>query len=231
MKKNAEISISEALLWALGIFFLILIIYAFIDPGGLLGKSFNALFSFGFGLSPEKRNPEFQGSGTEIPKEIGTYLENLQSQINVQETKDNCIVDLGTIPKNDKFRINLYNDKIQIDSVGVEVEGKPAITPAAKTISIQGFKPCEISGIAASNMHSCFVANQQSYCSNIGKTDKTISLEKGSYSNYAMRQGKSLCLIKIYEDRFDFGNCNAPRYDGRDGIDSDCVKFLESRKC
>ena len=214
--------------WAIGLLILIVIAFLIFAPNQLFAKVRDQAINFGFGLLPEQKKPEFQGK-TNIPSEVQNYFDNLLLQIRQQNQKKNCIVDLGKIPSNDKFSIALYNDKVQIESINAEVGDKSALTPAIKTESIQGFRPCEVSGIAALNLHGCFVLGQERYCNNMSKTSSQISLGKSKYSRYALMDEKGMCLINIYEDSFDFGRCDQPRYNGRDGFDSDCIKFLEAK--
>ena len=228
---NRAATFTEFVGWAIGIFIVIVILFLIFAPNQLFAKVRDQAINFGFGLLPEQKKPEFQGK-TEIPLEVQNYFGNLLSQIMQQNQKKNCTVDLGEIPSNDKFSIVLYNDMVQIESGNVEVGDKSALTPQIKTESMQGFRPCEVSGIAALNLHGCFVLGQERQCNDMSKASSQISLEKNKYSRYALRDEKGLCLINIYEDSiFDFGRCDPPRYDGMEGFDSDCIKFLEAKLC
>lgn len=228
---NRAATFTEFAGWAIGIFIVFVILFLIFAPGQLFAKVRDQAINFGFGLLPEQKKPEFQGK-IEIPPEVQNYFDNLVSQIRQQNQKKNCTVDLGVMPTNNKFSIALYNDKVQIEAKNVEIVDKSALTPAIKTESIQGFKPCEVSGSAALNLHRCFVWGSAGYCNDISKTSSQISLEKSKYSRYALRDEKGLCLINIYGDSiFDFGRCDPPRHGGMEGFDSDCIKFLEAKLC
>ncbi|MBI2134980.1 hypothetical protein HYU09_03240 [Candidatus Woesearchaeota archaeon] len=224
-------SITEFVGWAAGILVVIVIIALIFAPSQLFAKVREQALNFGFGFLPEQKKPEFQGQ-VQIPQEVQDYSDKMLSQIGQQSQKKNCIVDLGEIPDSNKFSIAIYNDKVQIEAKNIETNDKAALTPALKTSSVQGLKPCEVSGSAAVNLHGCFVWGQEKYCKDMSRTSGTIVLEKGKYSRYALRDEKGICVIRIYDDGFtDFGQCNPPRYDGRDGIDKDCIKSLEAKLC
>ncbi len=227
---NKAATFTEFAGWAIGILVVIVIIAFIFMPGKLFASVRDQAINFGFGLLPEQKKPEFQGK-SDIPQELQTYFDKLLSQIRQQSQKKNCIVDIGKIPGSDKFSINLYNDKLQIEPINAKVGVKSALTPTIKTESMQGFKPCEVSGTSALNLHGCFVLGQERYCKDMSKSSGQISLEKSKYSRYALRDEKGLCMINIYEDSFIFGRCDPPRNSGRGGFDSDCEDFLKKNLC
>lgn len=220
----------EGISWLLGIAILLVILFLIFAPEQLLAKVRDAALSFGFGLVPGQEKPKFEGK-TNIPKNVDNYFSNLLSQLSSLKENQNCLMDLNQIPFDGKYSIAIYNDKINIEKKG-EIEEKSALTPAVKTATISGFKPCDVIGKAANNFHWCFIENNKGSCKDIYLDVNEIILNKEKYSNYALNSGKRLCFIRTYDDGiFDFGKCNFPRYDGNDGIDSDCTDKLKSSLC
>jgi len=216
MKKEGKIATFIIVIMITGLIALFLII---IFPQGSLGKVRDAAFLFGIGALPEERAPEFLGS-VEIPPELEQDFDILVDNINNAVGEDECLVYTSELRIDDKWLIELTENKAQIwkkskyDSRGASATGK-------KTSTLINFKPCKLKDILALGFYNGYLRPSATglFPSSIpqedivfGKDEKIKFLFKSSTNN--------VCYIKSYDDGGT--SCDSPRNNGEDGIDDDC---------
>lgn len=74
-KRKGEVS-SETMLWVLGVFIVFVILFVLFWPEQALSKVKDAALSFGFGLLPEEKKPEFKGESEISEEKRAAYFYN-----------------------------------------------------------------------------------------------------------------------------------------------------------
>ena len=149
MKKRG--TFSEIGGWFIGIIVVLVIIFILFFPNKLFAQARDAVFSFGAGLIPGEKIPQYSGE-PRVPAELEKFFDNLVSKIRNSGTKGDCLLEVGKMPKINGFEINLDNNKIELQ----KISQRGMLTPPEKSETIEGFKPCSVKGKSAEVFYSYF---------------------------------------------------------------------------
>jgi len=235
MNKKGDFTWSTIISLLIGVFVVSLIIFILFFPNQLLSKARDSAFSLDIGLHPEEKPPEF--IGTSVNKETNSYFANLIKKIksNTKNDKNDCLIDIGEIPKTKEFRINLYKDIIKLEKTN-----KQGLSPDYENEEIKDFKPCIITGIESENFFKCNIQNKKNFCNKKRFQETQITLEEEKYSKYLFKFDKNhMCLIPVYDDGADLyfftitffsGDCDAPDSENNAAIDAECLHLIDKIK-
>lgn len=211
MKMKKRGTFSEIGGWALGLVIVLVVIFVLLGPKKLLSETKDAIFSFGAGLLPEEKPPQFS-SIERISPELGKYFDNLVLKIKNSGKGRICTVEIGqpSIPKN--FQIVLYQYKIELKK-----KSERGFSPPEKSEAVEGFKPCSIKGEKASRFYDCFKAGIS--CTDAYESGNIIIDDYSKIAPYLFKfDNAHLCAI--YLDGIDLN----PRCSKVKGlIDNACV--------
>jgi hypothetical protein len=87
------IAVGETVLWILGIFVVLVILYALFFPGQALSKVKDGALAFGYGLFPDQRKPEFEGE-SKVSGEVKSEFNELVSKFKSNGGEGACLIKL-----------------------------------------------------------------------------------------------------------------------------------------
>lgn len=166
--------------------------------------------------------PEFSGE-SQVPDEISSFYNNLVNAIKNAPDDDNCLIPIGNFPENFRnYKITLNSQETKIEKVdeGTFIPFEPKQIP--------DFKPCIVTGQEAINFYDCHVLYKKDSCDDIFMSADSLEINDDNYLKYLFKSGPNFCIIESYDD-IDFltKDCDSPRAGGEEGIDDDCLGFIE----
>lgn len=215
-KKGLWREIGIGILSVIGLVVVLIIFFPHL-LGGALAAFFNLL---GFVPSPDEEPPEFKGA-VQIPPELeqdyDILVNNIKNAKNIGA--DKCLVYTSELNIPEGWTIRLSENElvlIKLQEGGVNLPKKP--------VAINGFKPCVIKDVNATNFYNCYLKEGERTCSATIPTPTNVItnvvLGGDEKIKFLYKSGDNFCFFPSYEDGGEM--CSSPSQSGAEGIDDDC---------
>jgi len=238
MRKRAEISFGTAVMWVLGIFVLLVLIYIFYGPEQLWSGIRAALFSFGFGSMPGDREPTFRDEPL-VSNEQQLKFDHLVNELTKEYSQKTCLIRTENELFVEGKKFVLVKGEVKV----TRINDKGGLSPSLESKDIPNYTPCIVD---SENFYKYYVdeetANKKEYENTIKIADTltinevTIEYKNEHYlydADLLFKQGDNICFILIHNGErlnpirwiTDYG-CDATE----NTIDNDCLKSKYTNK-